>query len=926
MTMKILFSCVLLALTRAIFGAWDKQAVFNVAENVAPLELLAISSEHFSQFSHPEIQGLSARIKKSQFCDGGVDSYTGYIDAGTRHLFFYFFESRNDPGNDDVLLWTNGGPGGSSSLGLFMELGPCNIAGPNSTKYNPHSWNSNANIFFIDQPVGTGFSYTDFGETVGSTEEGAKDVAKFMALFFETFSKFKGRPFHLTGESYAGRYLPLFGAAIYDQNAELQSKGLTPVNLKSVAIGNGATDFFALLRSYYDVQCTNASIEPIQSIDECIQMRLALPRCEKMQKHSCVDHFDHMDCEAAFGFCFNALAMPYHRLENLNTYASSGRNPYDMTLRCAENHDVDCYPEQPDIETFLSQKWVQKEIGVDPSFGNFSSISMNVNFAFWASGDPLYQNSHYLAELLERGVRVLIYAGTYDWIANWVGNERWTREMVWSGQAGYVKEELVDWSVDGHVAGKVRSYGNFTFATIYGAGHLVLLSGLLVASLSVAALAFADQTVFSVVENVGPLELSSIQSESFTRFSHPEIRDVSARIKKSKFCDGGVDTYTGYIDAGTRHLFFYFFESRNDPDSDDVLLWTNGGPGASSSMGLFMELGPCTIAGPNSTKFNPNSWSSNANIFFIDQPVSTGFSYADFGEAVVSTTDGAKDIARFVALFFETFPKFKGRPFHLTGESYVYDQNAELIAKGLTPVNLRSVAIGESSVLRSYYDVQCTGASIEPYQTRLPRCEKFTKEACIDSFDLMNCAAAFQFCSNAFSAPYRDLVRNAYDMTMRCHTNVDCYPDQDDLQIFLNQDWVREEIGVDSSVGNFTWSSSSVNSGFWASGDPLYQNSHYVAELLERGVRVLIYAGTNDWIANWVGNERWTLEMWWSGQEGYVSKPLIDWSVEGKVAGKVRSYGNLTFATIYDAGHLVPRDKPVEALAMINRWLNEEEL
>lgn len=71
-----------------------------------------------------------------------VRSYTGYIDIEARHLFFYFFESRSDPDNDDVILWTNGGeipwakklpqlitmicilgPGCSSSTGLFMELG-----------------------------------------------------------------------------------------------------------------------------------------------------------------------------------------------------------------------------------------------------------------------------------------------------------------------------------------------------------------------------------------------------------------------------------------------------------------------------------------------------------------------------------------------------------------------------------------------------------------------------------------------------------------------------------------------------------------------------------------------------------------------------------------------------------------------------------
>jgi len=460
--MKLLFTCLFLASTCAISRAFDIQSALSVEENAGHLELSALQSERFSRFSHPEVQGVSARIKKSHFCDGGVDAYTGYIDAGTRHLFFYLFESRNDPGSDDVLLWTNGGPGGSSASGLFMELGPCTIAGPNSTKYNPYSWNSNANIFFIDQPVGTGFSYADFGETVVSTEEGAKDVARFMVLFFETFPKFKGRSFHLTGSSFAGRYLPLFGAAIYDQNAELASKGLTPVNLRSIAIGNGDTDFFSLLRSYYDIQCTGASTEPFQSIGDCVQMRLALPRCEILQRRACVDQFDLMDCRAAFQFCYNALGVPFVKL---------GRNKFDVTMRCK---GIECYPEEADLETFLSQIWIQKALGVNSaSGGNFSRIAPDVNAAFWASGDGLYQNSHYVAELLERGVRVLVYAGTNDMIGNWVGNERWTREMGWSGQVGYVSAPLADWSVDGRVAGRVRRHGNFTFATVYGAGHLV---------------------------------------------------------------------------------------------------------------------------------------------------------------------------------------------------------------------------------------------------------------------------------------------------------------------------------------------------------------------------------------------------------------------------------------------------------------------
>ena len=76
------------------------------------------------------------------------------------------------------------------------------------------------------------------------------------------------------------------------------------------------------------------------------------------------------------------------------------------------------------------------------------------------------------------------------------------------------------------------------------------------------------------------------------------------------------------------------------------------------------------------------------------------------------------------------------------------------------------------------------------------------------------------------------------------------------LEAYLNNKTTREILGVDSSVGKFQLSNLDVKSLFWVQGDHTHQTYQYVAELLNRGIRVLIYAGTYDWICNWVSVSR----------------------------------------------------------------------
>ncbi|KAI4149757.1 MAG: hypothetical protein L6R39_002418 [Caloplaca ligustica] len=105
-----------------------------------------------------KLEDYSLRTRKvdpsSLGVDPGVKQYSGYLDdaANDKHLFYWFFESRNDPENDPVVLWINGGPGCSSLTGLFLELGPASIDQDLNIVPNPYSWNTNASVIFLDQP------------------------------------------------------------------------------------------------------------------------------------------------------------------------------------------------------------------------------------------------------------------------------------------------------------------------------------------------------------------------------------------------------------------------------------------------------------------------------------------------------------------------------------------------------------------------------------------------------------------------------------------------------------------------------------------------------------------------------------------------------------------------------------------------------
>ena len=338
------------------------------------------------------LEAFSLRTKKVDPKSLGVDKvkqYSGYLDDDEedKHLFYWFFESRNDPENDPVVLWLNGGPGCSSLTGLFMELGPSSIDSDVKVKFNPASWNANASVIFLDQPVNVGYSYSS--GSVTNTVAAGKDVYALLTLFFEQFPQYAKQDFHIAGESYAGHYIPVFAS-------EILSHKKRNINLKSILIGNGLTDGLTQYEYYRPMACGDGGWPAVLGPEECTGMDNALPRCKSLIQN-CYDSESVWSCVPASIYCNNAFIGPYQR---------TGQNPYDIRKKCTGSSL--CYDELDWISEYLNKEDVMEALGAEVDKYDSCNFDINRNFLF--AGDWM-QPFHRLVPGILEEIPVLIYAG-----------------------------------------------------------------------------------------------------------------------------------------------------------------------------------------------------------------------------------------------------------------------------------------------------------------------------------------------------------------------------------------------------------------------------------------------------------------------------------------------------------------------------------
>ena len=183
--------------------------------------------------------------KEMPHCNVENKMYSGYLDLGEgREHHYIYVEATKDPENAPLMFWFNGGPGCSSMIGFITENGPCNFMddGDLYPSDNPYAWTDTMNMVFLESPSGVGYNNNDKKFTYDD-ESVSYENLKSVQTFFKGFPELKSRDLYLSGESYAGIYVPYLALRIVEFNELDTTPENEKINLTGMIIGNAVTDW-----------------------------------------------------------------------------------------------------------------------------------------------------------------------------------------------------------------------------------------------------------------------------------------------------------------------------------------------------------------------------------------------------------------------------------------------------------------------------------------------------------------------------------------------------------------------------------------------------------------------------------------------------------------------------------------------------------
>ncbi|KDO25827.1 hypothetical protein SPRG_08771 [Saprolegnia parasitica CBS 223.65] len=392
--------------------------------------------------------------------------YAGRLElANAQKMFYWLVEAEENAAHAPLVLWLNGGPGCSSISGMFTENGPFVVQSDLSVKRNPYAWNRHANMLYLESPSGVGFSSPLLNASEYNDHVTTERAVEFLDQFLTAYPEYEDRPFYVTGESYAGMYIPW----LVDR---LVTTPLNGLNLRGMAIGNAFTDQDMDNESYIDYYYSHGliSMEAYNAIKATCAGQLARcmydvplncsPACRNIiDKSVKTIAEDTMDPYYIYGdVCLlqndESLALPHTRHLKKKKKMAMTRRLDTRVSPCTDTY-TNAYLQSPAVRTFLN---ISEPIVWAPC-----SDEVGDRYTSSATVLPKYET------ILGANLSVLIYSGDADAVVDFIGTQRWI---------GTLNRSIVDewhawYGPDKQLAGYTQGYDGLTFATVKGAGHMV---------------------------------------------------------------------------------------------------------------------------------------------------------------------------------------------------------------------------------------------------------------------------------------------------------------------------------------------------------------------------------------------------------------------------------------------------------------------
>lgn len=401
--------------------------------------------------------------------------WSGYLQARPgKFLHYWFVTSQSDPVKDPVVLWLNGGPGCSSLDGFLSENGPFHVDDDGATLYeNPFSWNKIANVLYLESPAGVGYSYSDDKKYATDDNQVAEDNYRALQSFFSKFPNFTKNEFFIFGESYGGIYVPTLSLRVATGTAKMNFKGFAVGNgLSSFALNDQSLIYFAYYHGLFgedlwhglNTNCCDKGICNFYNSSSDMCETLVNVAFSIIYNSGLNEYALYMDClgkrniHKGYERAMDHLFKNYRKHLDTLKFVGWPTNPQSLkeVPPCIDSRAQTTWLNRGDVRKALHipdtlPPW---DLCSDIVGGNYTNLYSTVKDVY--------------LKLLSLGLQALVYNGDTDMACNFLGDQWFVEDLDIKATTKYQT-----WLYNDQIAGFYQEFGNITFLTVKGAGHMV---------------------------------------------------------------------------------------------------------------------------------------------------------------------------------------------------------------------------------------------------------------------------------------------------------------------------------------------------------------------------------------------------------------------------------------------------------------------